>query len=295
MSYQDTVKAHMAKYTTSEITNPVKGGLFRGKPYPHILNIQKNNKNAELNILPDYRKEIYANVMCNIKTHMYFHHLNSSQAMCINFFYPLIKGNMMSSILSLINSNETWGNVTGWAFEKKSEDEEQLKKKFPRFGEPTNFDFYIETDKGIKVSFEIKYTEAEFGMAEKKDGSFVNKYNVKFRAYKSIMKDWHIKNTKKNDFLTNYQLMRNILFLQDEKRYVVFLIPKGNKKVANQAPQTKDWVKDNMKDHVSVLYWEDVVPTVREFAKVPLQKYYEEFYEKYLDLGIDNRQSKHKK
>lgn len=194
MTYQDTVKAHMANYTTSEITNAVKGGLYSGKAYPHILKAANDN----LNIMPKFREEIKKEVIDEkaphkIKKHMYFHHLNSSQAMCINFFYPLIKENMMSSILSLINPYETWGNVTGWAFEKKSEDEEQLKEqlknKFPGFGEPTNFDFYIETDKGIKVSFEIKYTEAEFGMAEKKDGSFEDKYDDKFGAYQTIMKD----------------------------------------------------------------------------------------------------------
>lgn len=78
--------------------------------------------------------------------------------------------------------------------------------------------------------------------------------------------------------------MRNILFLQDEKRYVVFLIPKENKKVAKQALQTKDWVKDNMKKHVSVLYWEAVVPAVWKSVQVSLQKYYVEFNEKYLGL-----------
>lgn len=91
MTFQDKVKIHMSQYTTSEINDEVKGGEFRGKRYSHILDKEKDADNEKLNILPEFRCEIYQDVMCKIKKHMYFHHLNSSQAMCINFFYPLVK------------------------------------------------------------------------------------------------------------------------------------------------------------------------------------------------------------
>lgn len=277
MTYQDLVKKHMASYTTSEINDAVKGGEFRGKNYPHILKKQ----NERLNILPQYREEIFEGVMKNIKPHMYFHHLNSSQAMCINFFYPLVKNNLMSVKLGEINPKGNWGDMSVCNFEKLSDDELALKKSCPGFGEPTNFDFYLETLNGYEVSFEIKYTEAEFGKAEKEKGVFCSKYNPKYEAYQSMMKPWIIKNRDKTDFLNNYQLMRNLLFLQDSKRYVVFLIPKDNKKVAKQAEATKDWISDEMRDHVVVLHWEDLLPIVKTGG---LNGYYQEFYEKYLNL-----------
>lgn len=191
---------------------------------------------------------------------------------------------MMNLILSMINPNKNWGAVKCWAFEKKSDEEEDLEKKYPYFGEPTNFDFYIETNKGFKVSFEIKYTEAEFGMAEKKDGQFLKTYDDKFNAYQSLRKEWIVGNTCKNDFLTNYQLMRNILFLQDEKRYAVFLIPQGNTKVYEQAKQTKNWVTGGMEEHISILFWEDVLLSVKTNSNDKLSSYCDEFHQKYLAL-----------
>ena len=63
-------------------------------------------------------------------------HLNASQAMCINFFYPLIEKGVAGK---------------------------------------TNFDFYMKLGFEVNIYFEIKYTETSFGNA-KHDSKYKNKF-----------------------------------------------------------------------------------------------------------------------
>src|SRR4051812_49433180 len=59
---------------------------FRNKVYGHIL----PKKQRELNILERYRDCFFASDHAAVRFHHCFHHLNSSQALCINLFYPLV-------------------------------------------------------------------------------------------------------------------------------------------------------------------------------------------------------------
>ena len=63
-------------------------GNWRGKFYPHILPKEKK----DLNIIEGIRNDFWPYLnKTDIKLHQYFHHLNSSQALCFNLFFPLIK------------------------------------------------------------------------------------------------------------------------------------------------------------------------------------------------------------
>ena len=87
--YSTKVKRHLADYKKERL-QIVEDGVFKQnkKHYKHIL--PENLK--ELNIIEIYRKEFWDYSFMNedIKLHVDFHHLNSSQAMCFNLFYPLI-------------------------------------------------------------------------------------------------------------------------------------------------------------------------------------------------------------
>ena len=93
--FQDKVKAHMEEYNgqNNELVDK-KGGAWKGKgSFAHILRDSQND--WMFNLLLPYREvgslvqDIRKGV---IKKHMYAHHLNSSQMMCMNFFYPLPHG-----------------------------------------------------------------------------------------------------------------------------------------------------------------------------------------------------------
>lgn len=61
-----------------------KHGLYKNKEYEHIL----AGRDLEFNFLPSIRKDV-SSCLTDVKRHVYFDHLNSSQAACFNLFIPL--------------------------------------------------------------------------------------------------------------------------------------------------------------------------------------------------------------
>jgi hypothetical protein len=285
--FQDKVKAHMEEYNgqNNELVDK-KGGAWKGKgSFAHILRDSQND--WMFNLLLPYREvgslvqDIRKGV---IKKHMYAHHLNSSQMMCMNFFYPLMIEDRLDIILKAINSKIRWGKPVA-LFEFNSPMEvgkaaELNKEKL--FGEPTNFDFFITTSNGYRVYFEIKYTEAEFGAPEKKNNSYPQKYYDKFEVYKSLIPSCFKDEYKANAdyFLDHYQLMRNLIHLQSSNDFVVYLVP-GENPIISEAEEIKN-VLNSLQDNCKVVKWEDIITVVENDPQ--LHEYYAEFKKKYLDF-----------
>ncbi|MBU3112692.1 PGN_0703 family putative restriction endonuclease [Clostridium lacusfryxellense] len=249
--YQTKIKGHLGAYKRNKL-KILEDGIFnyQGKEllYEHILPVDKR----ELNIIEKYRSDFFQSDYSNINFHKYFHHLNSSQAMCINFFYPLIKENLLESILSVINiKGEINYNSKDICFEKGSELETNAKRK-------TNFDFYIKLTSGIKVYFEIKYSENEFGKA-KHDEEHKNKFND---IYMPLIKDNPAieKSYKTEDiFLDNYQIMRNIAHVSEDS-YVIFIYPKENQGIRKTALSArKNIIARGWGAHFILFTWEDLI------------------------------------
>ncbi|GAI49533.1 unnamed protein product, partial [marine sediment metagenome] len=72
-----------------------------------------------------------------ISFHKYFHHLNSSQALCINLFFPLIVEEKLDVILELLEIPKN--TITNACFEKESDIE-----IVAGTDRKTNFDFYLQ-------------------------------------------------------------------------------------------------------------------------------------------------------
>jgi hypothetical protein len=92
MSYQDEIKKHFENKKSSLFEQTIEDGKWRNgeKKYPHIL----PKELEKLNLLPTYRNTLNNYLESNkskLKKHIYFHHLNSSQAMCLNFFFLFLK------------------------------------------------------------------------------------------------------------------------------------------------------------------------------------------------------------
>ncbi len=287
MSYRDKVIKHLESYEDYDITEDKKGYNNKrwGKKYYHIIKDKENDQ--YLNIFPEYREEVKA---LKINIHRDFHHLNSSQAMCINFFQPLIHHDLLEFVLKKINPIENWGNITDASYEKDSQWERILANKNnlnPRARKPTEFDFYIETDTGKTVTFEVKYSENNFGGPSKEDGKYKDTYIEKFnKVYQEMMSDHIIKNNDTESFLDNYQIMRNLVNILDKNHYAVFLVPMDNEPVAKKAVEACNWVTQDYRDNVKVLYLEDIVNTlINEVPDEELRRYYQnDFSNKYLNI-----------
>lgn len=269
--YRDNVIQHLGNYKRNELGITQKG-LYKYDEkcylYDHILPIQFKDKN----IIDAYCKEFYNSAYSNISPHRYFHHLNSSQAMCINFFYPLIYENLLGIITNILKIND---EIDTACFEKVSDIESGANNK-------TNFDFYIKTKNDINIYFEIKYTEYDFAKA-KKDDKHKDKYK---KVYERLI----INNPAINDeykkqdvFLDNYQIMRNICHI-NEKNYVVFIYPYGNKKIKESAEKAKNnIITANWGNHFILLTWEDIIKKlIKNLNNCKLINYYkDEFVKKY--------------
>lgn len=98
-SLKEKIIKSLEMYNKSKLKNNVPGEYYyKGKVLPkyHILPVSMADKNIIAPYDSDLRTSDY------IKRHRYFHHLNSSQAMCINFFYPLIKEKQLELVLRAI-------------------------------------------------------------------------------------------------------------------------------------------------------------------------------------------------
>jgi hypothetical protein len=82
-------------------------------------------------------------------------------------------------------------------------------------------------------------------------------------------------------FLKNYQIMKS-LTLVDDNSYVIFIVPKNNENVYEQARQAENFVKDEYKDKIKTLLWENLYGIAEEqHFTGALKTHFEEFKGKY--------------
>ncbi len=294
--YSTKVKRHMAEYKKERL-QICEDGVFKQnkKPYKHILpeNLEK------LNIIETFRKEFWDYSFMNedIKLHTGFHHLNSSQALCFNLFYPLINEFVISyqyrnydfikCFLNIILKDfyYHYKGMTDINFLNPAQlnFEKILDKK-----EQTNFDFYLEYKNNIKILFEIKYTEESFGTA-KNSKSHEDKFNkiYKPRLINKIQPEYCSFN---ENFRKNYQIIRNLSYI-DDKTYVVFLYPNKNENIKNKNKTIiEDIILPKYRNHIKILYLEDMVEHLLngKYSSAKIHTHYQMFKEKYLlDEDVD--------
>lgn len=272
MKFQENVKSYLGKYKREVLkieqpgTYQHNGALYK---YQHILPKEKQS----LNILGTYRDKFFDSEYSNIDFHKYFHHLNSSQAFCINFFFPLIaeqRSDLLLEALDLPNAK-----ISTSQFELISDIEISNSRK-------TNFDFFLEIENNKRVYVEVKYTEQKFGSA-KPDESHLNKFNMTY--WPLLDGNVYIKKKYKSvdQFLKHYQIMRNLVHI-NESNIVMFFYPKGNQKIHKQALQAKNEIlTEKGKDKLKLVSAENAYQRLSKSIESDiLIEHFEQFYSKYL-------------
>lgn len=148
MTYQDEIKTHLTTYKELKFKG-FPHGLWRNNP-DNILKYAFVSKYDNNNLIETFQEEYLEyekEIDTKIKRHMYFHHMNSSQAMCINFFYPLYKEGSLELITEYLGFKEEKVKSNSVRFEETS------KIDSIKGYRPTNFDFYFETETGKKFFF----------------------------------------------------------------------------------------------------------------------------------------------
>lgn len=273
MSFRDEACAHLSTYRET-ILGIADEGMFnyRGIPHPkgHIL----PDAFWQHNLMPPYRDLFFASEHGSLKRHQYFHHLNSSQALCINLFYPLIREDELSPLIGCIGADIALPAQV--IFESPSEIEVAQRR--------TAFDFHIRSQQGKDLFVEVKYTEDGFGRADA-DAEHLDKFRVTYAPLlaKSAFLAPHCSDPE--FFLANYQVLRNLVHITPCSQ-VLFLFPRANLKVAEQAAHAREtFLTDRGRERMLIVFLEDLVPQlISSFRGTRLEGYYEAFRGKYLDF-----------
>ena len=274
MSFQSQLKDHLGDYKISNL-GILEDGFWRNKRYRHIL----PKELYKLNILETIRDEFwdYFESQNALKMHRYFYHLNSSQAMCFNLFYPFMMENNRYLNILLGTLGLPTNGVSEVSFEKVIDKPEG-----------TNFDFYIGYENGMQILFEVKLQESGFGSAINNE-----ERNKKFKQiYKKRMRN--IISTRFQNrpvFFKYYQLIRNLTYLgYNDKTHLFFILPFENKALENKTSELIHFlIEGKYKDRVNIKFLENLVLSLVKKCETAgddlLKKHFERFTSKYIILS----------
>ena len=253
------VLKHLSNYKRN-ILGITEDGFWEDKDgnkyyYSHILPEGTEDENIIKSAYTESIKKTKEKYKSEI--HRGFKNLNSSQAFAFNFFQPIIDNNLFSELISTVK------NVIDLEYEKKNHDE-------------TQFDFYIKDD-NQEYSFEVKYTEDDFGSAPM-DSSHEAKWKT---IYKDKMKNILKTEMTCEEFLDEYQLWRNILFAT-EGMEVRFVFPKFREDLTEKVNNAKKQCNEDIKKKIDIIYVDTFVSKMKESNDENLRKHYSEFERKYL-------------
>ena len=269
MTFRDHVWAHLSQYRENVLRLPLGTFSHRGRRIPkgHIL----PRKYFRHNLLEPYRNRFFSSDHGSIKLHKYFHHLNSSQALCINLLFPLLV-EKREDLLA-----RSFGLRLTPPLHARFESESPIEIAKRR----TSFDFHLSAE-GRDVYVEVKYTEDGFGAAE--DDA---EHRAKFvETYAPLLSKSPFLTASCRDctfFLQNYQVLRNLVHITEGSE-VVFLFPRENDSVAKEALEAREELLTGAgKGRLHILFLEDVVAQLIEgCGSGALRAYYQAFGEKYL-------------
>ncbi len=273
-TFSNRIKRIMAENTPCNIT----GGLYKGNPYYHICKeLSSNFIDGTVTEFCNIKGDIFRR---KIKYHQYSNHLNSSQIMCISFFKKFFEKEGYDQILIDVLRRSGVAIAQGVSIINAIFEYEPDRK------ERTNFDFYMIMSDSQRISFEIKYTESEFGGISK-DKNDPDKYKRKWaKIYSVMVNESPYLHCNMDEFYKNYhyQINRNIAYATAGDQ-VVFLTPKANDD--NGIVEGRKYIDDMHGKYSCImnLYWEDIYAVLMDkIEDQQLRDYYQRFGEKYIKI-----------
>lgn len=254
---------HLATYKKDTLKIE-ESGLWRRNEYAHILPIGQEKRNLidgafcnALNKMAD-----------SIPLHPSFGHLNSSQAMCLNFMVPLKERGMLLEYIKKSYPDAVRGT-------ELKELEEPAFERIVDENERTQFDFYCTTDAEETLSFEFKYSEPNFSFM-KDDERHQEKFE---QTYKDGLDKLGI---DKETFASDYQLWRNILYAETHQHTVFFVFPKFRSDLQEAVDEAKQKCPEEVRQRIHCICIDDWVESLLQSDDSALAKHYSEFKKKYL-------------
>ncbi|MAT71163.1 MAG: hypothetical protein CMJ58_16755 [Planctomycetaceae bacterium] len=255
-SYTQSLQRHLAAYKASRLGVKESGTFVRNgreRHYAHIL----PKELRWLNVLEQIRTEVreYLELHPEVKSHKYFHHLNSSQAFAINLFFPYFEQGAPSALLQAMGLS---GEFAGWQPEHIAD-----------ISEGTNVDVMWHAPSGAKTYCEVKLSEQEFGVA-RDDRRHRQKLD---EIYKPVLFGQCAPELlEPRIFFAHYQLLRNVwLAAREPDASVVFLAPRANTALWSQLNPFIKQLAPSLRRRVHAVAIEDVLAQLVSSQKVPPQ------------------------
>jgi hypothetical protein len=274
MKYQSRLKQQLLAFKAKNLPDLQDGTWsHRGTPktYRHIL----PKDQFRLNILPAIRErfwEWFGSANPSIARHKFFHHLNSSQALAFNLFFPFVDPTTRHVDPRLLQALDLPADIPyAGEFEKVFDKDEN-----------TNFDFYLEGPAEHKVFFELKLSESEFGKCVD-DERHCRKLEQHYRPYLTdhVESQW----LEKDAFFKNYQVLRNLSYLgRHPDSRLVFIFPKANERLAASEDVIKRIASKSLAPRVTIVYLEALVERLLTATEddAALHEHFEKLKEKYV-------------
>lgn len=273
MNYQARLRSHLVKYKF-RVLGVLANGAWKGPrtgalaEQPQIL----PPEHARLNILAPYRERFWQQFDGGEgrPLHRDFAHLNSSQAMCFNLFYPLVADRdwaaaFMQSVLGVK------GTPRSLAFEYVEDAEEG-----------THFDFFVQLDSGARIYFETKLAELGFGtvdLAPREREKLLERYTPRLCGL--VDAQW----LEADAFFRRYQLLRNLSYLSQPGSLLYLVVPRANQSLQQALAILPEITAGALQERVRVLYLEEALERVKPLLRgrdEALKNHYREFRDKYL-------------
>jgi hypothetical protein len=259
-SFSSKLKEHLGQYR-GDVLNVTEFGIRNGRAYEHIL----SNERRELNILPSIRDSFwvwFAQHLDESSLHRDFRHLNSSQAMAFNLFYPAIAGLDSGALLKVLGIE---GVIDEFCFEKVLD-----------AGEGTNFDCFIRLKTGSRCFFEVKLTEQEFGCCTDNPRRMAKLRDIYRARLSSLVPERCL---EPSFFFRHYQLLRNISYLHENPADRLFLIfPRANEKLSGTADWLKQHVVETVRPRIQVRFVEDLIAACMANSSLAVWREFETKY-----------------
>lgn len=283
MSFSDEMKEHLAAYRT-EVLGRKKMGKWRKISKPHILTQEDK---AAWNYLPEVRPKLPRYVEeHSIKLHQYFAHLNSSQALALNLFLPLMPRD---------ESGLAWGNPAHLNHLLGNPQHRFCNSRFEAIldkKEKTNFDWIADIKDGGSVFCEVKYTESRFGSASSTTTDYAKRFkNLYCDRLKGVIQPTRLHGDQLKWFKKNYQILRNLSYLSwgksPQKNLVLFVLPERSPSFRQLEKFIDQEVLSEAKEKIFV---KDIAEWTAELeaasATGPESKHWEDFRQKYIPYAI---------
>ena len=272
MNYQDRLRSHLVKYKF-RVLGVLANGAWKGPrtgalaEQPHVL----PPEHIRLNVLAPYRERFWSEFERSERRplHRDFAHLNSSQAMCFNLFYPLVVDREWAAafVQGVLGVK---GAPRSLAFEYVEDPQES-----------THFDFFIALDAG-RIYFETRLAELGLGTVDlpgREREKLLARYAPRLAGL--VEPKW----LEPDGFFRRYQLLRNLAYLSEPGSLLYLVVPKANQPLQQALNILPEITAGALQERVRVLYLEDALERVKPLLRgrdEALKNHYREFREKYL-------------